>query len=74
MSTHLPGFQSSFSVLHHFVFAKLLTSSLRVKVLPDYYVPSAHALLWCSGRGSEQSGMSTLLIAPSAGHVFAGEY
>ena len=30
MSTHLPGFQSFFRFLHHFGFAKLATSSIRV--------------------------------------------
>ena len=30
MSTHLSGFQSFSGFLHHFVFAKLATSSLRV--------------------------------------------
>ena len=31
MSTHVPGFQSFFSVLHHFVLAKLATTSIKVK-------------------------------------------
>ena len=31
MSTHKPGFQSFFRFLHHFVLAKLVTSSIRVK-------------------------------------------
>ena len=31
MSTHMPGFQSFFSFLCHFVLAKLATSSIRVK-------------------------------------------
>ena len=31
MNTHLPGFQSFSGILHHFVLAKLATSSLRVK-------------------------------------------
>ena len=31
MSTHMPGFQSFLDVLHHFVLAKLGTSSIRVK-------------------------------------------
>ena len=31
MSTHLPGFQPFFRFLHHFVMAKLATSSIRVK-------------------------------------------
>ena len=30
MSTHMPGFQSFFSCLHHFEMAKLATSSMRV--------------------------------------------
>ena len=30
MSTNVPGFQSFFRVLHHFVLAKLATSNLRV--------------------------------------------
>ena len=34
ISTHVPGFQSFFSFfLHHFVSAKLATSSIRVKYL-----------------------------------------
>ena len=33
MSTHLPGFQSFSNFLHHFVLAKLATSSIRVKQL-----------------------------------------
>ena len=32
MSTHLPGFQSFFLFLHHFVLAKLATSSIWVNV------------------------------------------
>ena len=31
MSTHMPGFQSFFRFLYHFVSAKLATSSVRVK-------------------------------------------
>ena len=31
MSTHLPGFRSFFRFWHHFVMAKLATSSTRVK-------------------------------------------
>ena len=31
MSTHIPGFQSFFSFLPHFVWVKLATSSIRVK-------------------------------------------
>ena len=31
MSTHIPGFQSFSGFLHHFVLAKLATSSMRVK-------------------------------------------
>ena len=30
VSTHVPGFQSFFSFLYHFVLAKLTTSSMRV--------------------------------------------
>ena len=30
MSTHVPGFQSCFMILHHLVLAKLATSSIRV--------------------------------------------
>ena len=33
MSTHVPGFQSPFRFLHHFVLAKLATSFIRVKDL-----------------------------------------
>ena len=32
ISTHLPGFQSFFSFLHHFVSTKIATSSVRVKL------------------------------------------
>ena len=38
MSSHVPGFQSSFRFIHHFVVAKLATSSIRVKVIPIYHV------------------------------------
>ena len=30
MSTHLPGFQSFSRFLHHFIFAKIATSGIRV--------------------------------------------
>ena len=33
MSTHVPGFLSFFMFLHHFVLAKLATSSTRVNFL-----------------------------------------
>ena len=33
MSTHLPGFQSFFRVLHHFVLSILTPSTLRVKLV-----------------------------------------
>ena len=37
MSTHLPSFQSfSGYLLHHFVLAKLATSSIRVGMLSNY--------------------------------------
>ena len=32
MSTHVPGFQSFFKFLHHFVLAKVATSSIRVNI------------------------------------------
>ena len=32
MSTHMPGFQSFSDYLHHFLFANLATSSIRVKI------------------------------------------
>ena len=31
MSTHMPGFQTFFRFLHHFVLVKLVASSIRVK-------------------------------------------
>ena len=31
MSTHVPGFQTFFSCMHHFVMGKLATSSIRVE-------------------------------------------
>ena len=33
MSTHVSGFQSFFSFLHHFVLAKLATSSIRTNIM-----------------------------------------
>ena len=36
MSTHMPGFQSFFRFLRHFVLAKLATSSIRVKNMKCY--------------------------------------
>ena len=39
MSTHVPGFQSFFMFFfHHFVKAKLATSSVRVKEEPDLLI------------------------------------
>ena len=35
MSTHVPGFQSFSGFFHHFVLAKLATSSIRVKRSPQ---------------------------------------
>ena len=35
MSTHVPGFQSFFIFLHHFLMAKLATSSIRVSIVRD---------------------------------------
>ena len=40
MSTHFPGFQSFFRFLHHFVLAKLATSSIRVKLISKHLVNS----------------------------------
>ena len=37
MSNHVPGLQSFFSFLHHFVLAKFATSSVRVKRVIDRY-------------------------------------
>ena len=31
MSTHVPGFQLFFMILHHFVLVKLITNSIKVK-------------------------------------------
>ena len=31
MSTHMPGFQSFFRFLHHFVLAEVATTNIRVK-------------------------------------------
>ena len=44
MSTHVPGFQSFFSLLHSCVLVKLATSSIRVNVVPlcVSLVPSGH--------------------------------
>ena len=33
MSTHVPGFQSFFMFLHHFVEATLVTSSIKVQAI-----------------------------------------
>ena len=43
MSTHVPGFQSFFSFLRHFVTAKLATSSIMV-----YVMPFPKCEIWCS--------------------------
>ena len=61
MNTYLPGFQSFFMFLHHFVLAKIATSSIRVKVhfvhlgffLLAMNDSPVHGLTWCfrlSGR------------------------
>ena len=49
MSTHVPGFQSFFRVLHNFVLAKLADSSIRVKCyfLIDYMKWSAMQAAYC---------------------------
>ena len=41
LSTHLPGFQSFSGFLHHFVLAKLATSSMRVNTWHVHLVPFA---------------------------------
>ena len=43
MSTHMPGFQSVFSFLHHFLLAKLATSSVRV----NPFLPSSLSEMCC---------------------------
>ena len=45
MSTHLPGFQSFYGFLHHFVLAKLATSSIRVNSR-QVYIPYASVLIY----------------------------
>ena len=42
MSTYMPGFQSFFRFLHHFVLAKLANSSIRVKELSFHAWNPAH--------------------------------
>ena len=43
MSTHVPGAQSFFKVfLHHFVLAKLPTSSIRVKLSAPFSISLFH--------------------------------
>ena len=44
MSTHLPGFQSILGFLHHFVLAKIATSSIRVNPFnPNVTRPNSFA-------------------------------
>ena len=56
MSTHLPGIQSFFRFLHHFVLAKLATSSIRVNAA--IYVPGD---VICGG------GLSVALMSEQLG-------
>ena len=39
MSTHVPGFQSFLGFLHHFILAKLATSSEKVNSYPKSKIP-----------------------------------
>ena len=39
MSTHMPGFQSFQAFLHHFVLAKLASSSIKVRHFMDFLQP-----------------------------------
>ena len=44
MSTHVPGFQSFFRFLHHFLLAKLATASIRVNHLVLFVLSCHHCV------------------------------
>ena len=81
MSTHVPGFQSIFRFLHHFVLAKLATSSIGVKTLiaapltctglvvgVERVVRRAGAGVWrpLAGRGIGQTQVGAATITKEA--------
>ena len=53
MSTHLPGFQSFFRVLHHFVLSILTPSTLRVKLVSF----AAYVCQYRSDRGKRKGNV-----------------
>ena len=56
MSTHMPGFQYFlFMILHHIVLAKLVTSSIRVKIIFIFF------FLFCA---FEESNLSSIWVNP----------
>ena len=57
-STHMPGFQSFFRFLHHFLLAKLATSSISVN---DSYIRPSFRSDPC-GRHKLTSGQCTRLV------------
>ena len=78
MSTHLLGFWPFFSFLHHFVTAKLATSSMRVKASGKIYhftlKTQLHALVISNKMIDRIFGVSThqLLFLSIGIEIFSG--
>ena len=79
MSTSMPGFQSIFQhFLHHFVMAKLATtSSIRVKEVYEPITGGLHlsnAIIQCTGSGLLYIHLSTCLrLADSSGSIMLND-
>ena len=50
MSTHMPGFQSFFRFLHHFVLVKFATSSIKVNRYFSYFIISLFGFVGCGNH------------------------
>ena len=80
MSTHVPGFQSFYRFLHHFVLAKLVTSSMMVSTpswgYPYCYVPWLQGAVGAASLSVAQYIPSVQLIgaAPPAGQNSPGTH
>ena len=58
MSTYVPGFESFFRFLHHFILAKLATSNIRVKCC----VEACNALTECYQMSTNVPGFQSFFM------------
>ena len=72
MITHVPGFQSLFRFLHHFVLAKLATSSsIRVKLVAFAFIRSfSQRSIHCSSRTLAEISFILLLHISDFHHLY----